>query len=307
MESNKYTTIVFCGGGCKCISFCGAIQYLNEYKMLESINHVIGVSAGSLIGLFYILGYNISEIISEVNKLNAEYIFGQELNVWSLPSSMYNLINNLGISNGNQLREHMRILLSKKEIPFSITFDELFEMTNIKFTVSATNLHYKQLESFNYINTPEVSVIDALQASMCLPFIFQPVNINGELYVDGGMKDNLPVSLTENGEKVLAIKLETSEDINIQYSIKNYNFIQYVVDILNIAFSNVWPEIQHYSDYVDFITINIPYMSVINFNLSNEDIQTLVNCGYDSMVNKFYYNNNSIINKNVKSKYNKFC
>jgi predicted acylesterase/phospholipase RssA len=59
MNSNNnkedYTTIVFCGGSSKCISFCGALQYLNEYNMMNSISHVVGVSAGSLIGLFYIL------------------------------------------------------------------------------------------------------------------------------------------------------------------------------------------------------------------------------------------------------------
>ena len=309
MESNNYTTIVFCGGSCKCISFCGAIQYLNEHDMMQDINHVVGVSAGSLIGLFYILGYSPTDIITEINKLNTEYIFGQELNLWTIPSAVYNLISSLGISDGKQLKEHMRILLSKKKIPFSVTFEELFERTGVKFTVSATNLHYKSLESFNYIDTPHVSVIKALQASMCLPFIFQPVNIGGDLYIDGGMQDNLPVSLTENGEKVLAIKLETDEN----FGSSDYSFIPYISDILDIALSNVWPETHHYSDHVDFVTIHIPYMSILNFNLTNEEIQTLSNAGYDSMCRKFYYHNNNINNLSnklsnnvIKSKHHRY-
>jgi predicted acylesterase/phospholipase RssA len=198
---------------------------------------------------------------------------------------VYNLINYLGICDGKQLREHMRVLFSKKGMPFSMTFEELFERTGIKFTVSATNLHYRQLYSFNYINTPDVPVIKALQASMCLPFIFQPVNIDGELYIDGGMKDNLPVSLTDSSEKVLAIKLETDENLDFNIN-KKYSFIQYVVDILDIAFSNVWPK--HESDHVDIITIHVPYISIINFNLNNEDIQAFSNAGYDCMSHEFY-------------------
>lgn len=288
----EYTTIVFCGGGSKCISFCGALRYLEQHDMLNNINHIVGVSAGSLIGLFYILGYSPDDIIKEVDKLNSEYIFGKELNVWSLPGAIYSLINNFGISDGKRLREEVRSLFSRKIIPFSITFAELYDRIPIKFTVSATNLHNSKLEAFNYIDTPNVQVIDALQASMCLPFVFQPVNIDGELYIDGGMLDNLPISLTDNDEKILALKLETDDDYELNNS-NNYSFIQFVSNVLDILFSNVWPK--NNKENVDLIIINVPYMSMLNFNLNSEEIQTLNNAGYDCLRYKFQYYSRSII------------
>lgn len=296
---DNYTTLVLCGGSCKCISFCGALRYLKEYDMLNNINHIVGVSAGSLIGLFYILNYTPSEIISEVEKLNSKYIFGQELSMWSLPSNIYTLIKNLGICDGSHLRNQLCALFSRKMIPFSITFEELYEKTNIKFTVSATNLQSRQLESFNHIITPNLSVIDALQASMCIPFIFQPININGELYIDGGMKDNLPISLTDKHEHILALKLDTEE--NFEHNNNYYPFIQYISDIIEILFSNVW----HYDNNkpnVDIINIHIPYINILNFNLTGEDIQTLVNSGYDSLQYKFNYRSKAIDIKRKKNK-----
>lgn len=298
----EYTTIVFCGGSCKCIAFCGALRYLRDHKMLNNINHVVGVSAGSLIGLFYILGYSPDEIIREVDQLNAECIFGQELTVWSLPGAIYSLINSLGISDGKKFREKVRSLFSRKGIPFSITFAELYERIPIKFTVSATNIHYREMTAFNYINSPDVEIVKAMQASTCLPFIFQPVNIDGELYIDGGMKDNLPISLTGENERTLALKLETDSELLSDSRTRNYSFITFVSDILDILFSNVWPE--SYKGNVDLVTIHIPYMSILNFNLSTEEIQELTNAGYDSMRHKFQYYSKSI-DINVKKKHPK--
>lgn len=305
MESDPYTTIVFCGGSSKCISFCGALRYLREHAMLDNINHVMGVSAGSLIGLFYILGYTPDEIIYEVNQLNSECIFGQELSVWSLPGAIYSLINNLGISDGKKLREKVRALFSRKGIPFSVTFSELYDKFPIKFTVTATNIHYREMKAFNYMITPHIEVVRAMQASMCLPFIFQPVNIDGELYIDGGMKDNLPISLTREHEKTLALKLETDEELDIDNGQNiNYSFIKFISDILDTLFSNVWPD--SYNDSIELITINIPYMSMLNFDLSTEEVQELINSGYDSMRHKFQYYSRPI-NINVKSKHYRKC
>jgi len=48
--------LVFSGGGFKAWAYIGSLQALDEYSQLtNNIEQVIGASAGSIFGLFYIL------------------------------------------------------------------------------------------------------------------------------------------------------------------------------------------------------------------------------------------------------------
>jgi len=46
--------IIFSGGGFKCWAYIGTLRVLKEYHC--EVEQIIGVSAGSLFGLCYILG-----------------------------------------------------------------------------------------------------------------------------------------------------------------------------------------------------------------------------------------------------------
>jgi len=48
--------IIFSGGGLKGWAYIGTIQALNEYVKLKDVEQIIGVSIGSVFGLFYLLG-----------------------------------------------------------------------------------------------------------------------------------------------------------------------------------------------------------------------------------------------------------
>ena len=58
--------------------------------------------------------------------------------------------------------------------------------------IVATNLTRQSLQLFSPATTGSVSVSQATAASICLPFIFEPWRIDGEVYVDGGIVSNLP-------------------------------------------------------------------------------------------------------------------
>jgi NTE family protein len=59
--------------------------------------------------------------------------------------------------------------------------------------ISATNLTTKQETIFTRGN-----VIKAIQASGAVPILFKPVEINGELYVDGGIVNKAPLNALVN-------------------------------------------------------------------------------------------------------------
>ena len=63
-KMNKvYEKLVISGGGIKGLSGLGALQYLEDNKLLESINTYIGTSIGGIILYLLAIGYKPIEII----------------------------------------------------------------------------------------------------------------------------------------------------------------------------------------------------------------------------------------------------
>lgn len=58
--------------------------------------------------------------------------------------------------------------------------------------IVSANLSRRSLHLFSAERTPDTPVADAVAASICLPVIFRPWSIDGELHVDGGIVSNLP-------------------------------------------------------------------------------------------------------------------
>lgn len=58
--------------------------------------------------------------------------------------------------------------------------------------IVSANLNARQLHLFSPEKTPDTAVADAVAASICLPVIFRPWRLDGELHVDGGIVSNLP-------------------------------------------------------------------------------------------------------------------
>ena len=54
--------------------------------------------------------------------------------------------------------------------------------------MAATNINSGKITYFQ-----EGSVLDAVLASAAIPVLFDPVEIDGDLYVDGGVLDNFPL------------------------------------------------------------------------------------------------------------------
>jgi NTE family protein len=87
-----------------------------------------------------------------------------------------------------------------------------FEDLNIPLYVAATDILKGELVYFSSGNLSH-----ALMASSCIPLLFQPVNYNDTLYVDGGVINNFPIEpLTGHcdiiiGSYVNSIKKEVDE------------------------------------------------------------------------------------------------
>lgn len=67
-----------------------------------------------------------------------------------------------------------------------------FQDLPIELRVVATDLTRNDMQVFGRDSTPNVSVADAVTASMAYPLFFKPVEVDGNVYVDGGLASNGP-------------------------------------------------------------------------------------------------------------------
>lgn len=197
--------LVLSGGGAKGAAHIGVLKYIEEAGI--PIDYIAGTSMGSIVGGMYALGYSSSEILDIISDLD-----------WGRMIS--NQVERRKISFNRKLESVSQSLI----VPFSINTDEE-ELQSSSFRnslpngiVSGDNLinlfnslavGYSDSVSFNDLPTPfmciatnlingEADVLNkgvftkSLRASMAIPVLFDPVNIENTPYVDGGLVCNFP-------------------------------------------------------------------------------------------------------------------
>lgn len=152
------------GGGARGFAHMGALKALEEEGIKPSL--LSGVSAGSVVGALYADGYSPEEMI----ELFVGLSFG-DLAQLTLPRLGFFKIDNFR----KFLRKHLHAKrLEDLELPLLITATNLDKGTSVTF------------DSGN--------LLDIITASCCIPVIFSPIEIEGEMYVDGGVLRNFPVA-----------------------------------------------------------------------------------------------------------------
>ena len=156
--------IALSGGGVKGFAHLGVLQALSE-KGIEA-DVLAGVSAGAIVGSFIAAGKKPAEVMELINE-NDFFDFAKlsipDRGIFTLDNMTENLEKSLGA--------------------------ETFEELKIPFYVGAANIEKARMEYFS-----SGELVKIIQASSSIPVLFSPVEINGDLYVDGGLFENLPVN-----------------------------------------------------------------------------------------------------------------
>lgn len=200
MTSGNYDSLVISGGGVKGFLSLGAIQYYIDYGLLDinNIKEFAGTSIGSVICLLLICGYTPKEILGEVGGIMSNLIDFENINILEL-------VNNYGFTRIDRFVSQISEMVISKlgEIP---SLKRLYELTNKKFVVCATNLTKMKVEIYSHEETPHLSCINAVKISSSLPIIFGRISYRGCFVADGGILNNVPHDyITRDSEKMLCI------------------------------------------------------------------------------------------------------
>ena len=207
--------LVLEGGGALGFAHIGVLQWFEEHRI--PIDYVAGTSMGGLVGGMYATGMRAGDIRNLVSKIDwQEALDGQtayQALAFRRKEDKSAFQNNLefGLRNGfsapGGLSSGQRItyLLDRAALPYSDlkSFDDL----PIPFRCVATDLNSGKQHVFE--NGP---LGEALRATMSLPAIFTPVMNKTNIWVDGGLLNNLPVDVAKKmgADIVIAVYLNPS-------------------------------------------------------------------------------------------------
>jgi NTE family protein len=156
------------GGAARGISHIGVLKVLDEYKISPDL--IAGTSMGAVIGALYASGIKAIDIEQIVLHIGWKRLM--------LPTNIRLPLG--GFTRGN------RIISLLKAILGDLTFSRL----KCDFVCVTTDIITGE-----QVVLRDGSLIDAVRASMSIPGIFAPVMIDERYLVDGGLVNQVPVSV----------------------------------------------------------------------------------------------------------------
>ena len=163
------------GGGYSGFHFIGALEYIHQKNLLD-LKNFYGTSIGALIGTLYISGTEPKSMINMFQKIKLEDIVKYEFT---------NIQN--GLLDDSLLDTLVSFVTDKYKA--DINLYEFSKITKVNIHIYATNVTKNEYTCLSNETNPEVKLKDALKASMSIPFLFKPVEINSEIYIDGCCKN----------------------------------------------------------------------------------------------------------------------
>jgi NTE family protein len=207
INPNLKWALVLSGGGAKGLAHIGVLNALTEMGVPEP-SLVVGTSMGAIVGGLYACGMSPGELtrfVTEefnITEYLDSFVFrieGPVGKVFQTGQILGNLAVRPGIDSGQRLLDFFEDLTGRKT----------FEETKIPFRCNAVDL-VKGAE----IVFSRGSVARAMRASMSFPVFFEPLIEGSMCLIDGGIADNMPVSIARNEgfKRVLAVNVASFAD-----------------------------------------------------------------------------------------------
>ena len=188
-------------GGMGYFGHVGYLQMLSDNDKLKNIEEISGASAGALVAFMYaICKGNTKEIFNESMSSNISDTTKIKL------SSFF---NEFGFIPQENIKSELRRIAKKICGNSDPNFEDLFKIFPVKLHIAAFCLTDCKTEYFSTESHPTMSVIDAVCASISVPFLFSAVSIENKIYIDGGIEESVPYTpfMCKNSDDVVAVKI----------------------------------------------------------------------------------------------------
>lgn len=240
--------IALSGGGTKGFAHLGVLQALKEEGMQPEI--IAGTSAGALAGVLIADGYEPADIVG-LFKQKAFKEFGQI----TVPKA--------GIFKTRPFYKFLEKNLKARR------FDDL----KTPFVAVATDIEYGKSQSFK-----QGEIIPAVIASCSFPIVFEPVNIEGRYYVDGGLFKNFPVTeIRIECKNIIGVNVSPINLVGYKRSMKymierSYHYLSAANTMLDRSLCDYLIEIKDLNAYPMFDLDHVPDIFEAGYNYTKQYI-----------------------------------
>lgn len=214
------------GGSARGLAHVGVLQVLEEHGI--PVDRIVGTSMGACVGSLYASGHSAAEVGAIAHGIDWSQIFRgraerrHEPVAWRVDDVP--AIATLGVRRGRLLAPSAafsdyrigRVLFEHLAGPGLLAGGD-FDRLPIPFRAVATDLRTGERVVLGSGDLPR-----SVRASMSLPVVFPPVELDGRLLVDGGLVDNLPAGVARDlgADVVIAVDVgapprEISEDAGV--------------------------------------------------------------------------------------------
>lgn len=173
----KIFSLVLGGGAARWLAHIGVIEQLENIGVIPV--EISGTSIGALIGAFYAAGFSTKEMKNIINELNLISLVDLDLKNWLLKWT--------------KITKFLWKYLGDKQ----------FSDLKIPLSIVATDIDTGEKIIFR-----EGSVIDAIRASIGIPWVFVPFKYRWMHLVDGGIMENLPIGVLLTDHPVIAVSVQ---------------------------------------------------------------------------------------------------
>jgi NTE family protein len=173
--------VVLGSGSVKCAAALGLLRVLQREGI--GIDMIVGCSGGSIYAALIALGHDVTtaEAITRrlwTRELTSRRNYRSLLAVF-LPK-LFGFDESFGMVDDT-------LILDRLKTAFG---DSTFAKAGIPLYLTATDFHTGEQVVFD-----NGSIVDAIRASIAIPYIFRPWPVNGRILVDGFMSDPMPVGV----------------------------------------------------------------------------------------------------------------
>ena len=207
--------VVLSGGGARGMAHVGVLRRLEELRI--PVDYISGTSMGGIVAGLYASGMSANEIEQvmldtdwlavfndNTDRKNRSILRKEDDAFYPVKSSMG--FKDFSVSLPKGIIEGQKVSLLIRQLISPASYINDFDQFEIPLRLIATDI-----ENGEQVILKDGNIADAIKASMSIPGVFSPVEINGKLLVDGGLSNNLPVDAARQmgADRIIAIDVST--------------------------------------------------------------------------------------------------
>ena len=275
----KKVAVVLSGGGAKGTAHIGALKVLEQAGI--PIDMIVGTSMGALMGGLYCIGYDSHMLDSlvriqdwpfllsdRIDPMDQDIVNRNKQNTYMLSLSVNDGKGRISMAQPGFIKgKNLANLFSRLTLGYHDSID--FNLLPIPFACVATDM-----VKFNEIVFHSGNLATAMRASMSIPAVFSPVQLDTMILVDGGLRNNFPVDVAKamGADIVIGVTVQNIKEKTPDY----FNSTGAVINqLMDVNTENKLLDNLLMTDI--FIRVNVDGYSAASFN--SDAIDTLINRG----------------------------